>query len=225
MGNWLFRDLVEPCGKTVECNSFSGMEEAFLRFPHIPEQIMEELDFKSLTNARLVAKSWKGFIDVREHQWYPFKNEIADLKKKCLDGNTPFHMACQNGQTKFAKIIMKSSAKLNVDLNAKNKDGDTAFHRACWIRHSKLAEIIMKNSTEINIELNSKNNAGCTAFHFACMHGITSIVDMMINNSESLKLDLAARTNSGKTGFQLAQDCDRTDVVNLIRSKMPRIAM
>ena len=78
-------------------NSINRMDEAFLRFPHLPEQIMQELDFKSLTNARLVAKSWKEFIDEREHRWYPFKNEIAELKKQCWGGKTPFHLACWNG--------------------------------------------------------------------------------------------------------------------------------
>ena len=83
----------------------------------------------------------------------------------------------------------------------------------------------MKNSAKFNIELNAKTNAGRTGFHYACMEGRTSIVDMMINNSESLKLDLTARTNNGKTGFQLAQDGEETEVVNLIQSKMPKIAM
>ena len=111
-------------------NPINRMDEAFLRFPHLPEQIMEELDFKSLTNSRLVAISWKQFIDAREHRWYPFKNEIADLKKQCWDGVTPFHLACMNCQAELAEIIMKNSAKLNIDLNAKNNDGYTAFHFA-----------------------------------------------------------------------------------------------
>ena len=86
--------------------------------------------------------------------------------------------------------------------------------------------MIMKNSARFNIELNAKDNFfGWTAFHYACLYGYTSIVDMMINNSESLKLDLTARTKRGNTGFQLAQDWGHTNVVNLIRSKMPRIAI
>ena len=83
----------------------------------------------------------------------------------------------------------------------------------------------MKNSANFSIELNAKNNTGWTAFHYACINGYTSIVDMMISNSESLKLDLTARTKLGKTGFQLAQDKEETEVVNLIQSKMPRIAI
>ena len=82
MGNWIVRELVYPLlgGKTTGSNHFSGMEEAFLRFPHLPEQIMEELDYESLTNSRLVAKSWNQFIVERKHRW------IANLKKKCKYG-------------------------------------------------------------------------------------------------------------------------------------------
>ena len=58
------------------------MEEAFWRFQYLPEQIIDELDFKSYENSRSVAISWKHFIDERAHRWYPF-NLIADLKEKC----------------------------------------------------------------------------------------------------------------------------------------------
>ena len=84
--------------KKKQNHSINRMDEAFLRFPHLPEQIMEELEFKSLANARLVAKSWKEFIDVREHRWYPFKDEIANLRKNCWSGGTPFHLACRQAK-------------------------------------------------------------------------------------------------------------------------------
>ena len=201
-------------------NSINRMDEFFLRFPHLPEQFFEELDFKSIASARLVAKSWKQFIDER----YPFKDEIAELKKKCWVATTLFHLACRNGHADIAEFIMKNSAKLNIDLNAKDNCGWTAFHLACRHGQVKVAEIIMKNSAEFNIELNAKNKYGSTAFHYACMNGRTIIVDMMINKSESLKIDLTARNNNEGTGFQRAQFWRRTDVVNLIRNKMPQIA-
>ena len=55
------------------------------------------------------------------------------------------------------------------------------------------------------------------------MNNSTSIVDIMINNSESVNLDLTARDNDGKTGFDWAQDLRKTDVINLIRTKMPQL--
>ena len=56
------------------------IDELFLRMEHIPEQIFDELDFESLMNARLVAPTWKQFIDERAYQWSSFKNEIDDLR-------------------------------------------------------------------------------------------------------------------------------------------------
>ena len=47
----------------------------------------------------------------------------------------------------------------------------------------------------------------------------------MINNSESVNLDLTARENGGRTGFQVAQYYGGTNVVKLIRMKMPQIAI
>ena len=116
-----------------------------MRFQHIPERFFEELDFESLANARVVARSWKQFIDAREQRLYPFKDEIADLKKECWGGRTPFHLACRNGQAGLAEIIMKNSAKLNIDLNAKDNDDKTAFHYACWKGQAKIVFGIQVN--------------------------------------------------------------------------------
>ena len=43
--------------------STKHIKEAFLRFPHLPEQIFEIIDNQSLANSRLVAISWRDFVD------------------------------------------------------------------------------------------------------------------------------------------------------------------
>ena len=48
---------------------------------------------------------------------------------------------------------------------------------------------------------------------------------MMIEQSEFLELDLKAEDRDGKTGYQLAKDHGRIDVVNLIQTKMPSLAV
>ena len=83
----------------------------------------------------------------------------------------------------------------------------------------------MKKSSELKIDLNIKDNSGRTAFHLACMNGRVRIVDMMIEQSESLELDLKAEDCDGKTGYQFANVHQRTAVVNLIRTKMPNLAV
>merc|ERR1719266_2188018 len=104
------------------------MEELFLRFEHIAKQIFNELDFKSLRKARLVTPSWEQFIDERAYQWSSYKKKIDGLEKKCKYGQTPFHLACLNGQEDIVEIIMKNSVKLEAGLNANDGYGNTPFH-------------------------------------------------------------------------------------------------
>ena len=47
---------------------------------------------------------------------------------------------------------------------------------------------------------------------------------MMIEKSESLELDLKTEDRDGKTGYHRANGQGKTDVVNLIQTKMPCIA-
>ena len=80
----------------------------------------------------------------------------------------------------------------------------------------------MQNSTNFKIDLNAKSNFyGRTALHHACSNGTTECVKMMIENAESSKLDLKIKANDGRTAFQLAEFAERTDIVNLIKRKLP----
>ena len=45
------------------------MEYLIERFPHIAEQIFEQLDNKNLSKCREVNKVWKNFIDERNYPW------------------------------------------------------------------------------------------------------------------------------------------------------------
>ena len=94
MGNWIARELVSPClgEKTAENNCLSGMEESFLRFDHLPEQIFEMLDNKSLVNSRVVRGSWCNFIDARDYPWKRFQEVINDLSEEWVFGETVFHL-------------------------------------------------------------------------------------------------------------------------------------
>ena len=47
---------------------------------------------------------------------------------------------------------------------------------------------------------------------------------MMMNNANNYKLDLLAEDNEYKNGFQLAIEFQKTDVVNLLKRKIPSIA-
>ena len=42
------------------------MEEAFLRFPHLSERIFDSVDDKSLTDCKVVSKSWHVYLDAQK---------------------------------------------------------------------------------------------------------------------------------------------------------------
>ena len=129
--------------------SLELMDEVFMRFLHLAEQIFENLDDASLLRSRVVARTWKGFIDYKDYPWTRIQNIVADLKKDCVDDRSlawnltfanPFQLACGKGQVHLAKVIMINSARLGIELNAKNSYGLTAFHWACINGHSDVVE-------------------------------------------------------------------------------------
>ena len=138
------------------------------RYLHITEIIFYKIDTKSLKKLRQVSTSWRKIIDDQKILW---KNET---------GTKAFKLACENGHSKLADILIKNSKKFNIDLNHKNQYGMTPFHHACWgaRKHgdTKIVELLVQKSTEFNIDLNTKIQNGQTAFLFACMIGELKVV-------------------------------------------------
>ena len=165
------------------------MDEAFLRFQHLPEQILQKIDDKSLVNSREVAISWREFVDDREYPWKRFMKVFAEMNEKCNFGRNPFHLACKNGQAGIAEMIMRNSARLNINLNAKDNRGFTGFRLAFNKSQEKVVEIILEYSVKYNIDLSGKNFLGLTAFHWACNNGKKA--EMLINKSARLNIDFS----------------------------------
>ena len=153
-----------------------------------------------------------------------------ELNTKDKGNSTAFHLVCYYGCVDVAELLLENASKLEMDWNGKNFFGTTAFQLACSLGHPKIAEIIMNNSEQLKIDLNSKaRNDGATAFHKACSRrdseimtsNCAKIVKMLIEQSECLKIDLTAKNNRGENGFQVAEYSKNTEVMNIIKTKMP----
>lgn len=82
---------------------------------------------------------------------------MAGLSPNCVDDyeNTLFHVACQNGNKKVAKLVVK----YGCNMNAKNSKGNTGLHFLFSYGYPELAEyFISKGANE-----NACNSAGRTA--------------------------------------------------------------
>ena len=122
--------------------------------------------------------------------------------------------------------ILEKYADLKVELNGTyGIHKGTIFHWARSSGQSNLVNLLMKKSVDFKINLDVKDDNGSgngyTGFHKACLYQSTEMVEMMIENAESSKLDLKIKANDGRTAFQLAEFAERTDIVNLIKRKLP----
>ena len=85
------------------------MRDLILRFPHVAEQIFQQLDNEDLAKSREVEKLWKKFIDERNYPWL----RIVNIPTILQDGDTYMHLAAQYGQTNMFEIILKKHENIN----------------------------------------------------------------------------------------------------------------
>ena len=107
------------------------MEEVFLRFPHLAENIFEKLGNQDLSKCCEVGESWKTFIDYYNLMWirikkkYPLQNKDKarfTTIKNC--GNyktqhyctTDLHLAALTGQTEIFKILFEEQFRYKNNL-------------------------------------------------------------------------------------------------------------
>lgn len=64
------------------------------RLPHVAEEILEQLDEKSLRNCKEVAKPWQTCIDDKNLFWI----RIIKIPTILTDGNTYLHLATKRGK-------------------------------------------------------------------------------------------------------------------------------
>ena len=166
------------------------MQDLVLKFPHLPKQIFQKLDFESLFKCREVTKSWQDIIDERNYSWL----RIVTIPRILHEGNTYLHLAATKGQIEAFKTAFSEEE----DKNIRNENGQTSFHLACMhgrleivqlllknidIRtednHSRLLDLVnifMENAAKLSfdnhgIDINAKTKLGHTALHLACIYG------------------------------------------------------
>ena len=109
--------------------------------------MLEQLDNKSLANSRVVAISWREFVDDREYPWKRFIKVIADMNEECFNGRNPFHLACEKGQVGIANTIMRNSdRKLETSFQGHMDylEGNYARSRAVGGARPKVATVIVE---------------------------------------------------------------------------------
>ena len=142
-----------------------------LGIPHVGEQILESLNYETLTQCLKVSKTWKimakKILLLRlkgkmPHAWYAreteivklllenFSSEESGMNVKNKYGYTPFMVACDNGRKDVVKLFLKYS---EIDFNVRDNDGNTAFVQACQRGRKDVVKLILKHARAKGIEI------------------------------------------------------------------------
>ena len=110
------------------------MDELFIRFPHIGQEIFNELDNKDLAKCRAISQSWRKFIDEEKISW----NRILS-KYSLRNGQSHLHIAALTGQY---DVYLKL-AEIQRDKNPRDEKEKTPLHFAAERGHFSICEWII----------------------------------------------------------------------------------
>ena len=181
------------------------MEEAFLRFPHLSENIFDSLDNKSLADCKEVSKSWYFYLDTQKFlqtriiqnvedtidriQIIDFKcgpHSFTDIDTKSIMGNA------KNGQFDLANRRIMEKIKEHYKCDTRK----SAFHRAAVRGHFNVVKYIMDRAEDKN----PADWIGDTPLHEAASRGHLAIVKYIMDNIK----DKSPKNCYGKTPLHFA---------------------
>lgn len=219
------------------------MEEIFVKYPrfgypHIFENIFDELDNPSLTNCRLVSETWKSFLQAEkftclrrikkyETNMVEFRNQWNNVIKRSppqeiieLSGAVEifFTLSSSNLTKQYTPLqiaarnglleLSKRIIEKTRVSNSRMSDGFTALHMAAQEGHLAVCELIVEKSTNKNPETRNK----LTPLHYAARSGHFEVCRLILQNVD-VKNPAA---NNGITPLHCAAVSGHLEILKLL---------
>ncbi|CAC5400653.1 unnamed protein product [Mytilus coruscus] len=150
-----------------------------------------------------------GYSDFVRH--FLKHDKCPDVNKKNLKGETPLHLACQNGHKPCVEFLMK--CKPVIDSTASNKR--TALHYACEVGDESIVKYLITN----NASINNKDLTRMTPLHIACEKGHHAVVKCLVEQ----KADINEADKKGKTPLHYACKHGTCNIVEILILNKARV--
>ena len=169
------------------------MEEVFLRFPHVGEQIFEQMDNKDLKKCTEAGKHWNGFISGQKIPWirmihkyvncsdpwpYFFKKsnlETIKIIAKTMLKYDPGHFPKRGNPLGFAAKsgnigIVTELLKTHSGDQTKDEYGKTPLHRAASNGDLEMCRMFVEKFKDVNPKDKQDNTPLHEAAKFGHLH-------------------------------------------------------
>lgn len=110
-----------------------------------------------------------------EHVAALFQAALVDPLHLNHQGLSPLHLACENGNQRFADYIVRLPKKGSI-LSQRTLTQDSPLHLAIANDHCPIAYILISHGAPVN----AQNNAGDTPLHLACRKGNKPLVELLL---------------------------------------------
>ncbi len=129
-----------------------------------------------------------------------YLNSLNDANRK---GETPLHLAADNGYDKCVKLLLNFGA-----LTHKCLGGMTAFFHACRGGHVNCAKILLDH---FPFQKDWTDNRGNSALHYAVQSNNPLILKFLLDQGSKISLN-----NSSQSFFEVAVDKEAADLVKTV---------
>ena len=176
------------------------------RFPHIFQQILEELDVRSFADCRLVGKSWLSFIANEKSTWIRVIKTLIEDEGIVNWGFSEIHG--KEGIHEYIKEFPKEDKKLERAL----KQCDLTALKKLILTIRDYSEEHASTYERVQGGVMQNCERGQTLLHFAAMSGQIQLCEKILVNVS----DKYPRDYLGKTPLHFAAENGHYDVCLLL---------
>ncbi|KAL8606756.1 hypothetical protein ACOMHN_049585 [Nucella lapillus] len=140
----------------------------------------------------------------------PQTRALADINKRTRALDTVLHIACKQGQTAIADLLLQWQADVGI-IDAEFR---TPLHVAIFNRRVSIAQKLL---TCQNVDINAQDGSLLTPLHLACEHNLSGVVQTLLDKGVNVNL----RDTNGNGPLHTAVQSSIMQVINLLLQRNP----